>query len=198
MGTLWSRNMGGLWSRSQLNDYEAVLEMHSKQITSLSRYKLCIDHLFSDEIYNIGRIRVWFFVTQLVYPRLHKHEQQQCHETVCLWFAKFKQKCPEYAKELHHMRTTWDLNSHATQAWFSLTSDTAISTMNAVFVCVDCGREFYVKAHLLRHTLVHKACKNCGKTLPHHKCKHASSPNITKQEALKPFLHSYYYRMHLK
>ena len=197
MGTLWSRNMGGLWSRSQLNDYEAVLEMHSKQITSLSRYKLCIDHLFSDEIYNIGRIRVWFYVTQQVYPRLHKQEQQQCHETVCLWFAKFKQKCPEYAKELDHMRTTWDLNSHATQAWFSLSSDTDISTMNTVFVCVECGREFYAKAHLLRHTLVHKACKYCGKT-SHHKCKHASSPNITKQDALKPFLHSYHYKMHLK
>ena len=197
MGTLWSRNMGGLWSRSQLNDYEAVLEMHSKQITSLSRYKLCIDHLFSDEIYNIGRIRVWFYVTQQVYPRLHKQEQQQCHETVCLWFAKFKQKCPEYAKELDHMRTTWDLNSHATQAWFSLSSDTDISTMNTVFVFVECGREFYAKAHLLRHILVHKACKYCGKT-SHHKCKHASSPNITKQDALKPFLHSYHYKMHLK
>ena len=63
MGTLWSRNIGGLWSRNQLNEYEAVLEMHSKQITSLSSYKLCIDHLFSDEIYNIGRIRVCFFLS---------------------------------------------------------------------------------------------------------------------------------------
>ena len=61
-------NMGTLWSRSQLNDYKAVPEMHSKQITSLSSYKLCIDHLFSDEIYNIGRVRVCFFVTQQVYP----------------------------------------------------------------------------------------------------------------------------------
>ena len=52
--------MGILWSRNQLNGYEAVLEMHSKQITSLSSYKLCIDHLFSDQIYNIGRIRVCF------------------------------------------------------------------------------------------------------------------------------------------
>ena len=106
MGTLWSRNMG-----------VCVLEMYSKQITSLSSYKLCIDHLFSDEIYNIGSICVcFFFVTQQVYPRLAKHEQQQCHETVCLWFAKLKQQCPDCAKELGHMRTTWDLNSHATQA----------------------------------------------------------------------------------
>ena len=90
--------MGSLWSRNILNGYEPVLEMHSKQITSLSSYKLCMDHLFSDKIYNIGRVRVWFFVTQQVYPRLAKHEQQQCHEIVCLWFGKFKQKCPSYAK----------------------------------------------------------------------------------------------------
>ena len=179
------------------NNRSMVFYGDSKQITSLSSYKLCMNHLFSDEIYNIGRIHVWFYVTQQVYPRLHKHEQQQFHEIVCLWFAKFKQKFPEYAKELDHMRTTWDLNSHATQAWFSLSSDTDISTMNTVFVCVECGREFYAKAHLLRHTLVHKACKYCGKT-SHHKCKHASSPNITKQDALKPFLHSYHYKMHLK
>ena len=36
--------------------------------------------------------------------------------------------------------------------------------MNVVFVCVDCDREFYVKAHLLRHNLVHKACNYCGRT----------------------------------
>ena len=70
MGTLWSRNIGGLWSRNQLNDYEAVLEMHSKQITSLSSYKLCIDHLFSDEIYNIGRIRVCFFCHPTSLPQI--------------------------------------------------------------------------------------------------------------------------------
>ena len=139
-----------------------------------------------------------FFGSQQVYPRLTKHEQEQCYEAACLWFAKFKQKCAEYAKELDHMRKTGDLNSHTTQSWFSSTSDIDISTMNSVFVCVDCGREFYVKAHLPRNTLVHKACKYCGKTSPHHKCKHVSSPNITKQDALKPFLHSYHYKMHLK
>ena len=105
-------NMGILWSRSQLNGYEAVLEMHSKQITSLSSYKLCIDHLFSDEIYNIGRIQVWFFVSQQVYPRLSNNEQLECHEAVCLWFAKFKQKCTEHAKQLDSMRKTWDQFIH--------------------------------------------------------------------------------------
>ena len=78
-----------------------------------------------------------------------------------------------------------------------LSSETDIITMNSVFVCVDNGQEFYVKAHLLRHTLVHKACKYCGKTSPHRKCIHVSSPNITKQDALKPFMHSYHYKMHL-
>ena len=32
----------------------------SKQITSLSSYKLCMDHLFSEKIYNIGRVHVRF------------------------------------------------------------------------------------------------------------------------------------------
>ena len=137
-----------------------------------------------------------FFVTQQVYPRSPKHEQQQCHEAVCSWFAKFNQKCPEYANELDNLRK--NLNSQTTQIWFSLSSDTDISIMNAVFVCVDCGREFYVKAHLLRHNLVHKACKYCSKTSPHHKCNYVSTPNINKQDALKPFLHNYHYKMHLK
>ena len=177
--------MGILWSRNQLNGYETVPEMYSKQITSLSSYTLCIEHLFWDQIYNIGRIHVWFFVTQRVYPRLPKHEQQQCHETVCLWFAKFKQKCPDHAEELDHMRKAWDLNSHATQTWFTLAPDADTSTMNSVFVCVECGQEFYAKAHLLRHSLLHKASRRCGNTSPQHRCKHVSSPNMSKQEALK-------------
>ena len=104
--------MGTLWSRSKLDRYETVLEMHSKQITSLASYTLCIEHLFSYQIYNIGRIGVWLFVTQQVYPWSHKYEQQQCHEAVCLWFAKFKQKCPDYATELDDMRKTWDQFIH--------------------------------------------------------------------------------------
>ena len=185
-------NMGILWSKNQLNGYETVLEMYSKQIMSLSHYKLCIEHLFSDHIYNSGRIHVWFFVTKQVYLRLSKHEQQQCHEEVCFWFAKFKDKCPNYSKELDHMRKTWDLNCHATQTWFSLVLDSDMS-MTPVFVCVVCGREFYAKAHLLHHSLVHNACRHCGSTLLQHRCKHVSSPYMTKQEALKAYLHSYHY-----
>ena len=104
-----------LWSSNKMKSYETVLEMYSKQLTSLSSYTLCTEDLFSDQIYNIGRIQVWFFVTQHVYPRLPKHEQQQCHEAVCVWFAKFKHKCPDYITELDHMRKTWDLDSHATR-----------------------------------------------------------------------------------
>ena len=104
--------MGLWWSSSKMNGYETVLEMYSKQLTSLSSYTLCTEDLFSDQIYNFGWIQVCFFVTQQVYPRLPKHEQQQCHEAVCLWFAKFKQKCPEYAKQLEHMQKTWDLFIH--------------------------------------------------------------------------------------
>ena len=54
-------NMGIFWSRNQLNGYETVVEMYSKQIMSLSHYKLCIEHLFSDHIHNLGRIHACFF-----------------------------------------------------------------------------------------------------------------------------------------
>ena len=57
--------------------------------------------------------------------------------------------------------------------------------MNSVFVCVGCGWQFYAKAYLLRHSLVHQASKHSDKTSPH---KHISSPNISKQEALKAYL----------
>ena len=67
-----------------------------------------------------------------------------------------------------------------------------MNIMNSVFVCVDCGREFYAKAHLLRHSLVHKASKHGDKTSPH---KHTSSPNISKYDALKAYLHSYHYKL---
>ena len=168
--------------------------MYSKQLTSLSSYTLCTEDLFSDQIYNIGRIQVCFFVTQQVYPRLPKHEQQQCHEAVCVWFAKFNQKCPDYITELDHMRKTWDLDSHATRTWFSMSPDIAMNTMNYMFVCVDCGREFHAKAHLLWHSLVHKACSRCGNCSPKHKCKHVSTTNMTKQQALKAYLYSYHYK----
>ena len=46
-----------LWSINHLNGYETVLEMYLK-IMSLSSYKLCPEHLFSDQIYNIGQIHV--------------------------------------------------------------------------------------------------------------------------------------------
>ena len=171
-----------------MKSYETILEMYSKQLTSLSSYTLCTEDLFSDQIYNIGRIQVCFFVTQHVYPRLPKHEQQQCHEAVCVWFAKFKQKCPDYITELDHMRKTWDLDSHATRTWFSMSPDIAMNTMNYMFVCVDCGQEFHAKAHLLRHSVVHKAGSRCGNCSPKHKCKHVSTTNMTKQESLKTYI----------
>ena len=66
---------------------------------------------------------------------------------------------------------------------------------NTVFVCVQCGPEFYDKKYLLRHSLVHKACVYCGKTSPKHKCCKTSSATITKEEAIKPYLNSFHYKM---
>ena len=53
-------NMGIVWSTNKLGDYETVPEMYSKHLTSLSSYTDCIEELFSDQIYNLGRIYVCF------------------------------------------------------------------------------------------------------------------------------------------
>ena len=40
-----------------------LLEMYSKQLTSLSNYTDCIEELFSYQIYNLGRIYVVVFLS---------------------------------------------------------------------------------------------------------------------------------------
>ena len=95
-----------------------------------------------------------FFVTQQVYPKLSRYEQQQCQEAVCLWFAKFKQKYPEYATKLEHLNKNLaciHLNNNTFQSWLSLSPDVDIRTMDSMFVCHVCGREFYTKNYYLSH-----------------------------------------------
>ena len=65
----------------------------------------------------------------------------------------------------------------------SLASDSSVCTVNSVFVCVECGQNFYTKAYLLHHSLVHKACRHCGNTSSHHQGKHFSNPTMSKQDA---------------
>ena len=67
-----------------------------------------------------------------------------------------------------------------------------------LYLCVQCGREFYHKEYLLRHSLVHKACVHCGKTSPKHKRHKTSSAPATKEEAIKPYLNSFHYKKHSK
>ena len=79
-----------------------------------------------------------------------------------------------------------------------MNTDMNTASKNTVYLCVQCGREFYVKEYLLRHSLVHKACVHCGKTSPKHKCHKTLSAPVTKEEAKKPYLNSFHYKLHLK
>ena len=79
-----------------------------------------------------------------------------------------------------------------------MNADMNTASKNTVFLCVQCHREFYDKKYLLRHSLVHKAWMYCGKTSPKHKCHKTSSAPVTKEEAIKPYLNSFHYKMHFK
>ena len=35
--------------------------------------------MFADGIFNIGRMKVWFYVSQSVYKKIPAHEREQCH-----------------------------------------------------------------------------------------------------------------------
>ena len=181
--------MGTLWSRSQLNSYEPMLEMHLKQITSLSSYILYIGHLFSDQIYHIGHTRICLFCPNKSTPDY----LNICGSNIMKQFAYGLLSLNRNVQIMLKNKTTWEMRmiQFELRHWHK-------HNECYVCVCVDFGREFYVKAYFLRRTLVHKACKDCGKTSPHRKCKHVSSPNITKEDALKSFLHSYHYKVHLK
>ena len=42
---------------------------------SVESYQLTMQYLFSDDICNLGWVKVWFYVTQNVYKRLPGHER---------------------------------------------------------------------------------------------------------------------------
>ena len=54
-----------------------------------------MQHMFADDIFNVGRIKVWFYVTQNVYKRLPFYEREGCHELVLEWFSVFENQCPD-------------------------------------------------------------------------------------------------------
>ena len=59
------------------------------------------------------------------------------------------------------------------------------ASMDRVFVCVQCGKEFYIKSNLMRHSLVHRACIYCGKcprNLSQHYCKQIFKTTITNNK----------------
>ena len=58
-------NMGQLWS--DMGVYKDTVDMLAEQINSVQSYRETMHCLFCDEIYNMGRIRVWFYVSQNVY-----------------------------------------------------------------------------------------------------------------------------------
>ena len=93
-----------------MNGYENFLEMCAEQINSVESYRLMMQHMFADGVFNRGRIEVWFYVTQNVYERLPVHERERCHELVLEWFSVFEKKWS--GSHVEHMRITWDEFPH--------------------------------------------------------------------------------------
>ena len=99
-------------STYELNGYYNVLEEQSKQIASLQSYKACMDHMFTDQIYNFGWVKVWFHISKCVYSKIPVYEKEPFHEAVCEWFSVFEDKCPDCCKQLEDMREGWELFKH--------------------------------------------------------------------------------------
>ena len=167
-----------------------------------------MQQMFADGIFNIGRMKVWFYVSQSVYEKIPAHEREQCHELLMEWFSVFETKCPVIHVE--HMRNKWDeirrccnvlnwnINTYTNLSMISPCRTIERDTVKPIYLCVECEREFYAKEHLFRHSLVHKACVYCGKTSPKHKCHKTTSTTLTKKEALKPYLNCFHYKMYSK
>ena len=95
----------GQWC-SDMNGYENVLETLSEQINSIESYRLMMQYMFADDIFNIGRVKVWFHVSRYVYKRLPVQERERCHELVLEWFSVFERQCPDIC--VQHMRIMWE------------------------------------------------------------------------------------------
>ena len=95
----------GQWC-SDMNGYENVLETLSEEINSIESYRLTMQYMFADDIFNVGRIKVWFYVSQNVYKRLPAQERERCHELVLEWFPVFERQCPDIC--VQHMQDKWD------------------------------------------------------------------------------------------
>ena len=156
--------MGQWWT--DLNGYENILETLSEQIDSIESYRLTMQHMFADDIVNEERVKVWFYVPRNVYKRLPVCERERCHELVLEWFSVFERKCP--ASCVEHVTwdelrrccdvLSWNINTHTNLSITSPCWAMERDTVKAIYLCVECEREFYVKEHLFRHSLVHKAC----------------------------------------
>ena len=89
-----------------MNGYENVLETLSEQINSIESYRLTMQYMFADDIFNIGRVKVWFHVSRYVYKRLPVQERERCHELVLEWFPVFERQCSDIC--VQHMQDKWD------------------------------------------------------------------------------------------
>ena len=93
MSLVWSM----LWNviikyACKLNGYKSILGEHPKHITCLQSYQDCIEHLFDDQIYNFGWVKVWFHISEFLYSRIPIYDKEPFHEAVCKWFYVFEKK----------------------------------------------------------------------------------------------------------
>ena len=137
--SLQTVNMGQWWS--DMNHYDNILETLSEEINSIESYRLTMQYMFADDIFNVGRIKVWFYVSQNVYKRLPFYERERCHELVLEWISVFERKCPDSCVE--HMHITWEefrrcndvlnwnINMQVVLLWFSRSWDVDLNTCPA-------------------------------------------------------------------
>ena len=195
-------NMGQWWS--DMNGYENFLDICAAQINSLQNYQLTMQHVCWWHLQYRSHESV-----VLCESKCQKKDSYSWTRAMswvsngmvfCVW-----NKCPVIHVE--HMQNKWDeirrccnvlnwnINTCTNLSMISLCLTMERDTVKPIYLCVECEREFYAKEHLFRHSLVHKACVYCGKTSPKHKCHKTTSTTLTKEEALKPYLNSFHYKM---
>lgn len=90
--------------------YRNTLSTLTNHINSAQSYNSCIKNMFIDDIYNRGRICVWFYVTKLVYDKIKAGDRMQYQECVKNWFYVFKQKMGlDIQPTLAHLETQWNI-----------------------------------------------------------------------------------------
>jgi len=101
--------MGGYWSSPQY--YQSRILELSKTITSVDDYDKISTLMFENDIYNRGRVEVWFIMSCDVHNRLPVDQQDSLEECFTKWMSSFLHYLPEEKKRLRAMEASWKQSS---------------------------------------------------------------------------------------